>query len=121
MNEYEEWGKWSRHNPDRLGYPCQWLEMIMRDKVAVQSVSYNITDERAGQIDKAVCKLAKYSLVLYYVFALRYLDNWSLRRIAQEYLTPLEYPNGEKKVSHHIANALLCKSEGFVDCFLENT
>lgn len=82
MNEYREWGKWAKHNPDRLGYPCQWFEMIMRDKVPVQSVSYNITDERAGQIDKAICQLAHYSVLQYQIFCFYFLCGFSERQIA---------------------------------------
>lgn len=44
MSEFHEWGKWSRHNPDRLDYPRPWLEMIMRDNVPSPSDGYNITD-----------------------------------------------------------------------------
>lgn len=83
MNEYIEWGKWARHNPDRLGYPSPWLEMIMRDKVPVAQVSYHITDERAAQIDKAVCRLAEYSLLQYQIFCLYFLCRLSEREIAQ--------------------------------------
>ncbi|UNU74122.1 hypothetical protein LU293_04290 [Moraxella nasovis] len=83
MNEFHEYGKWARHNPDRLGYPSPWLEMIMRDNVPSEPLSYTITDDRAMMIDKAVCKLAKYSLLQYQIFCMYYLARLSERNIAQ--------------------------------------
>ena len=83
MSEFHEWGKWSRHNPDRLGYPCQWFEMIMRDNVPSQSYGYNITDDRAMAIDKAVCALARYSVLQYQVFCMRYLLDIPEYKIAE--------------------------------------
>lgn len=114
MNEFSEWGKWARHNHDRLGYPCQWFEMIMRDNVPTPPLSYTITDERAMAIDKAVCALARHSVVLYRIFCLRYLARWSLRTIAREYLTLLEYPEGNKEVPVYHTKALLNRAEGFI-------
>ena len=114
MNEFHEWGKWSRHNPDRLGYPCQWFEMIMRDNVPSPSGGYNITDDRAMAIDKAVCALARYSVLQYQVFCMHYLLGYSERRIADLV---------DERILHNRRNRVkqeLDKAGGFIYGFLEN-
>ena len=93
MNEFHEWGKWSRHNPDRLDYPRPWLEMIMRDNVPSLCGGYNITDDEALAVDRAVGKLRAEYGVLYFVLFLYYVWGWSYRQISRRYLTPLKYPH----------------------------
>lgn len=83
MNEFKEWGKWARHNPCRLGYPAVWLEQVMRDNVPSKSPNYTITDDEALAIDKAVCALARHSLLQYQIFCLYYLAGLSVRQIAK--------------------------------------
>lgn len=116
MNMIEEWGKWARHHKDDLGSQSSWL-LVMRNNIELHRCQgYTITDDEALAVDKAVSKLAKYSVVLVNVLAYRYLAGWSLRRIAREYLTVLEYGtmDGKKQVRKEEARALLERAEGFV-------
>ena len=114
MNEFHEWGKWARHNPDRLDYPSQWFEMIMRDNVPSPSYSYNITDDRAMAIDKAVCALARYSVLQYQVFCMRYLLDIPEYKIAE--MADLRIvANRRNRVKQE-----LDKAGGFIYGFLEN-
>lgn len=83
MSEFHEWGKWARHNPDRLDYPSPWFEMVMRDNVPYPSNPPNITDDRAMAIDKAVCALARHSVLQYQVFCMRYLLDIPEYKIAE--------------------------------------
>ncbi|UYZ74925.1 hypothetical protein LP123_05145 [Moraxella bovis] len=114
MNEFHEWGKWSRHNPDRQGYPRPWLEMIMRDNVPSPSARYSITDDRAMAIDKAVCALARYSVLQYQVFCMRYLLDIPEYKIA-EMADPRIVANRRNRVKQE-----LDKAGGFIYGFLEN-
>ena len=112
MNEFREWGEWSRHNPDRLDYPSPWL-MIMRDNVPSPSGGYNITDDRAMAIDKAVCALARYSVLQYQVFCMRYLLNIPEYKIA-EMTDDRVLSNKRNRVKQE-----LDKAGGFIYGFLE--
>lgn len=115
-----EWGKWSRCHSDKLGYQSPWL-LLMRDNVQIsRAPAPAISDDEAMTIDAAVAKLARHSLVLHRVLCYHYICGWSLRRIAREYLTPLEYgADSKKRVSVYVAQALLNRAEGFVCGVLE--
>lgn len=111
MNEFFEWGKWARHNPDRLDYPSPWMMIIGEIST---SDSPNITDDRAMAIDKAVCALARYSVLQYQVFCMRYLLGYSERRIADL---------ADERILHNRRNRVkqeLDKAGGFIYGFLEN-
>ncbi|MPW47497.1 antiterminator Q family protein [Moraxella catarrhalis] len=112
--EFIEWGRWVRCDPDRLSYPSPWFEMIMRDNIPCSSVSPNITDDRAMAIDKAVCALARYSVLQYQVFCMRYLLGYSERRIADL---------ADERILRNRRNRVkqeLDKAGGFIYGFLEN-
>lgn len=114
MSEFHEWGKWARHNPDKLGYPSPWFEMVMRDNVPYSYSTPNITDDRAMAIDKAVCALARYSVLQYQVFCMHYLLGYSERRIADL---------ADERILHNRRNRVkqeLDKAGGFIYGFLEN-
>lgn len=116
LNIIEEWGKWARHHKDDLGSQSAWLS-VMRDNVQMhKGVRYCITDEQALVVDKAVGKLAKHNLVLLNILCYRHLADWSIRRIAREYLTVLEYGSmdSKKQVRKEEARALLDRAEGYV-------
>lgn len=94
INLIEEWGKWSRHQGyERHSTP---LFSLMRENGCFErgDVSTpNITDDEAMRIDSAVAKLKKHNLILFDVLFSHYVFGWSYRRIAKDYLTPLEYPH----------------------------
>ena len=116
LNIIEEWGKWASHHKDDLGSQSAWLS-VMRDNVQMdRGVRYCITDEQALAVDKAVCKLAKHNVVLLNVLCYRHLSGWSMREIARNYLTILEYGTNttKKQVAVYDAKALLARAEGFV-------
>ena len=115
--EFIEWGKWTRHNPDRLYYPNTWFELIMRDNTPQQCTSYQITDERAMQIDKALSKLAKYSVFQYQVFALYYAKGVPEYKIAK--MADMRV-FGKIKNTRNIIKENLSAANGYVIAFLEN-
>ena len=121
MADLYEWGRWVRQDSDKLGYQSPWL-LLMRDNVQIsRAPSAAITDDEAMTIDAAVAKLARHSVVLHRVLCYYYVGGWSLRRIAREYLTPLEYgADSNKRVSVYAAQALLNRAEGFVSGVLEH-
>ena len=51
MNEYREWGKWVRDNPDCLKTKSTWL-MVERSKLPANRRVYVMTDDRGLQIDR---------------------------------------------------------------------
>ncbi|MFB2539478.1 antiterminator Q family protein [Acinetobacter sp. c3-l95] len=114
MNKFEEWAKWAKSDHARLQAVSSYL-LVMRSQVPLcYKKSYHITDDEAMAIDSAVTHLAKHSLVLWHVFILYHIHGWSLRHIAKAYLTPIEYPQGGKRVSEHTANAMLNRAEGVI-------
>ena len=117
------WGHWANDHHDSLACKSP-SEMLMRsaphadasEKVVKTSQVAYISDESALMVDKAVGKLARHSVLLWAVLRLHYQFNWSLRKIAKDHLTPLEYPNGEsKKVHHTIAEKLLERAVGVIE------
>lgn len=122
QDELYEWGKWVRDDDDGLGYKSPWLN-ILRDHVEISSSAQtpNITDDRAMHISQAVTQLYAHSPVLGDVLSLYYIYGYSLKAIAREYLTPLEYPGDSKrKVSQHTASNLLNRATGIVEGLILN-
>lgn len=117
------WGEWANDHHDSLGCksPSQMLmksapfaDTNEKPPKSVQ-VAY-ISDEQALMIDKAVGKLARHSVLLWAVLRLRYQFGWSIRRIAKDHLTPLEYPDDKQKTVHHtIAEKLLERAVGIIE------
>lgn len=117
--EFIEWGRWVRCDPDRLSYPSPWFEMIMRDNIPCPSVSPNITDDRAMAIDKAVCALARYSVLQYQVFVLYFAKNIPEYKIAK--MADMRvFSNGRIKNARNIIKENLSGAMGYVIAFLEN-
>ncbi|WP_158078979.1 antiterminator Q family protein, partial [Moraxella caviae] len=57
---------------------------IMRGNVPMPSKGYLMNDDRGLQIDEAVTKLARYSLLQYQIFCFYYLCGMSERTIADK-------------------------------------
>lgn len=72
MNEYREWGKWVRDNPDCLKTKSTWL-MVERSKLPANRRVYVMTDDRGLQIDRGVSELARYCSVSANVFMMFYV------------------------------------------------
>ena len=122
------WGEWANDHHDSLGCKSP-SEMLMRgaplddgsDKPPKRNNTVHISDEDALMVDKAVGKLARHSVLLWSVLRLHYQWGWSVRRIAKEHLTPLEYPNDKsKKVHHTIAATLLERAVGVIEGAMMN-
>lgn len=123
-----EWGKWARHGSRHgWGYYSSPLYRIMQQhnpKFRTWSGDMpQITDDDALKVDKAVCELARHSIVLANILRLRYIKDCSLREISKYYLTPLEYPEQagmgwqdkrRKKVCHKAVAKLLQQAERIV-------
>ena len=117
------WGDWANDHVDSLGCksPSQMLMISApfadaSEKPVRRSQVVYISDEHALMVDKAVGKLARHSVLLWAVLRLHYQFNWSIRRIAKEHLSPLEYPNDEnKKVHHTVAERLIERAVGFIE------
>lgn len=116
------WGAWANDHHDSLGCKSP-SDMLMRsapfadanEKPSKGVQVAHISDENALMVDKAVGKLARHSVLLWAVLRLHYQFGWSIRRIAKEHLTPLEYPNDkEKKVAVYHVKPLLAEAMGFV-------
>lgn len=123
IEELIEWGRWASTNDDGLGYRSPWLD-IMRGHVCVTrgATRANISDDKALRIEQAVTRLYGHSPHLCNVLCLYYIGGWTLRRIAIEYLTPLEYPDDDtKRVSHHTASNLVNRATGMIEGYLLNS
>lgn len=117
------WGAWANDHHDSLSCKSP-SDMLMRSAPFADAnekpskgvhVAY-ISDENALMVDKAVGKLARHSVLLWAVLRLHYQFGWSIRRIAKEHLTPIEYPNDkEKKVHHTVAAQLLERAVGVIE------
>ena len=124
------WGEWANDHHDSLGCKSP-SQMLMRsapfadanEKLSKSVQVAHISDEHALMVDKAVGKLARHSALLWAVLRLHYQYRWSIRKIAKEHLTPLEYPNDkEKKVHHTVAAQLLERAVGVIEgAMLDNT
>lgn len=81
-----EFGKWARDNRNHLAPKSQWYELIMKGNVEqpIEDISYNMTDEKADKIDKAVCALCNYNALLGQVFVGHYLYTMTYRQLAKE-------------------------------------
>lgn len=112
-----EWGKWARHD---YGYYSSPMYQLMKQNNPKFNTGWlgrvpQISDDDALKVDKAVCELARHSVILANILRLRYINDCSLREISKYYLTPLEYPeqasmdweNGRKKKVHPQAVARL--------------
>lgn len=113
MNEYKEWGKWVRHDPDRLSAKSSW-GLVMRDNIPMGYDNYRMTDERGCQIDAAVASLASYSKVCAHVFVMTYVYGWSRDKIAKEYMTELMYQDLGRKATRFDVKDRLLVAEGYV-------
>ena len=120
-----EWGKWSRHD---YGYYSSPMYQLMKKNNPKFNTGWRgdvpqISDDDALKVDKAVCELARHSIVLANVLRLRYINDLSLREISRYYLTPLEHPEQagmgwqdkrRKKVCHKMVAKLLQQAERIV-------
>lgn len=124
------WGAWANDHHDGLGCKSP-SDMLMKsapfadanEKLSKSVQVAYISDEQALMVDKAVGKLARHSVLLWAVLRLHYQYDWSIRKIAKEHLTPIEYPNDkEKKVHHTVAAQLLERAVGVIEgAMLDNT
>ncbi|OOS22756.1 antiterminator Q family protein [Moraxella lincolnii] len=120
-----EWGKWARHD---YGYYSSPMYRLMKRNNPKFNTGWRgdvpqISDNDALKVDKAVCELARHSVILANVLRLRYINDLSLRAISRYYLTPLEYPQQvgmgwqdkqRKKVCHKTVAKLLQQAERIV-------
>lgn len=113
MNEYKEWGKWVRHDPDRLSAKSSW-GLAMRNNVPSGYANYRMTDERGCQIDAAVASLARYNKVCAHVFVLTYVYCWSRDKIARDYMTVAMYKDTGRKATRFDVKERLLVAEGYV-------
>lgn len=124
-NKFKAWAWWAKQDVLRL-QPVSSFLLLMRGNVNLnRNKAYEITDDEAMQIDKAVAQLAKHSIVLWHVFQLYYVYEWSLRKIAKDYLTPLEYPmqkhqENRKQVCHKRAGQMLLLAEQYLQNIYKN-
>lgn len=124
-----EWGKWARHGSRHdWGYYSSPMYQLMKKNNPKFNTGWRgdvpqISDDDALKVDRAVCELARQSIVLANILRLRYINDCSLREISRYYLTPLEYPeqasmdweNGRKKKVHpQVVARLLDEAEKFV-------
>lgn len=120
-----EWGKWSRHD---YGYYSSPMYRLMKQNNPKFNTGWRgetpqITDDDALRVDRAVCQLARQSIVLANVLTLKYVNDCSLRDISRYYLTPMEYPKQmgvawedkrKKRVHPQAVARLLEEAEQFV-------
>lgn len=120
MNKFKAWAWWARQDVLRLKPVSSWL-LIMRGNVQINRTKpYDITDDEAMKIDKAVAQLARHSVVLWHVFQLYYIYGWTCNRIAKQYLTRLEYPDGKKQVCNKRAKQMLNLAEQYLQNIYKN-
>lgn len=119
MYELQQWGMWVRMGNDRLRVRSAWA-IIMRNNVQGRGLPFLLCDDDALRIDRAVSALKRHNQVLGRIVIMRYVQRKTLREIAQEYLTPLEYPQGGDRLVHHSAVARMLEiAHQFIYNFLQ--
>lgn len=94
------WARWSNSHSTGTGYNSIW-EAIERNAPVVDSTSTVsrsssqpfMSDDEAGKIDRAICRMKRSAPVLEKIIRKRYLRKNNDYEIARYYLTPLEYPH----------------------------
>lgn len=118
------WARWSNSHSDGTGYTSIW-EAIERNAPVIDSNSAPVrssgsqpmmSDDEAGKIDRAICRMKRSAPVLEKIIRKRYLRKNNDYEIARYYLTPLEYPEqasmpwghkDKKRVSPDLVKPLL--------------
>lgn len=111
MRLLDEWGKWAKHDPNGLGYQSPFLA-LMRGKVQISDnrpTRYNISDEEALAVDRAVSNLKYKDAMLHAVLVLKYYDRYSMKQIAEA------SKNTPKPFGKRTGWQLLGKAEMFVE------
>lgn len=120
QDRLKAWAWWAKQDVLRL-QPVSSFLLLMRGNVNLnRNKAYEITDDEAMQIDKAVAQLARHSVVLWHVFQLYYIYGWTCNRIAKQYLTRLEYPDGKKQVCNKRAKQMLNLAEQYLQNIYKN-
>lgn len=116
------WGQWANDNYDGLDCKSPSLMMLAlaphadsSDRVKSSRERAYISDEDALRADSAIGDLQRHSALLCAILRLHYQYGWSVRKIARDYLTKLEYPDSNKQVSHPAAGLLLERAVGIVE------
>lgn len=115
------WGAWSRDS-NNLGCKSPAL-MLMRSAphldrdalIALKRPSADfISDDDALRVDAAMGQLSRYSVQLYAILTLHYAYGWSVNKIAQDYWSKFEYPDGTKQATNYHVNPLFFEGIGFI-------
>lgn len=123
----KSWGNWANDHQDDLGCKSP-SEMLIKsaphadssDKPVKRVLADYISDEDALMVDKAVGKLARHSVLLWAVLRLHYQYGWSVRKIAIEHLSELEYPCGTKQSTSYSVSQLLERATGVIEgCMID--
>ena len=117
----QAWGAWVRSDSDKLGYHSNYERILAlapehdaKDAQKRSNLPF-MSDCEALAIDRAVGQLQRHSALLCAVLRLHYIFGWSMRKIAREYLTPLEYPEGGRVVHHKLSTQLLERATGVIE------
>lgn len=122
----EAYGQWCRDDNNELGCKSPSLMLIKqaphlcKDSVLSRKSATRlfISDDDALAVDRAMGALIDYSLVLYNIAYLKFVDGHSDRNIAKYYLSSIEYPDSDKQVPHTAVKPLLTEGLGFVNGYL---
>ena len=76
-------GSWARCHSDRLGAMSAWLLIEKNNVPKAKAKGFEMTDEKAAVIDRAVCALTKHNAHLGQVFVQHYIHGASYRDLAK--------------------------------------
>lgn len=117
----QAWGAWVRSDSDKLGYHSNYERILAlapehdaKDAQKRSNLPF-MSDCEALSIDRAVGQLQRHSALLCAVLRLHYIFGWSMRKIARDYLTPMEYPDGGKSVRYEVSSQLLARATGVIE------
>lgn len=120
------YGAWVNDDNNDLGCKSPSLMLIKtapklcKDSVLSRkrTATLFISDDDALAVDRAMDALIGYSLVLYNIAYLKFVNGRSDRDIAKYYLSSIEYPDSDKQVPHTAVKPLLTESMGFINGYL---
>lgn len=116
------YGAWVSDDNNELGCKSPSLMLIKsapklcKDsaKASKRRVVDFISDDEALAVDRAMNKLMRHSVHLHNIVAYYFIYNYSERKIAKDYWSQFEYPNGDKEAGVYHVKPLLTQGIGFI-------
>ena len=81
-DDFPEYGRWARDNQIHLSAVSTWVLIEKGNVPQSNKRAYNMTDEKADKIDKALCALAGHNPHLAQVFHQHYVQGASYKDLA---------------------------------------